>query len=161
MDCSPQGSSVHRVSQTTRREWAAFSFSRGSFKPRDHTYVSCFVGAFFTTDPRGKTSISIILNYWGFWKWTLQWWNFYFIGFSFTSYILGNLEFYSWKANIIFNFAFSIFLSSIYFHKVFLYNFHKFSIDTFVISWWCQVSTNLFFFSVIFPWGFLCSFQSL
>ena len=46
---------------------------QGSSKSQDHNYISCFAGAFFTTDPWEKTSISIILNYWGFWKWTLKW----------------------------------------------------------------------------------------
>ena len=35
MDCSLPGSSVHRVFQARMLEWAAFSFSRGSSRPRD------------------------------------------------------------------------------------------------------------------------------
>ena len=35
MDCSPPGSSVHRVLQASVLEWIAISFSRGSSQPRD------------------------------------------------------------------------------------------------------------------------------
>ena len=52
MDCSPPGSSVHGISQARILEWAAISFSRGSFRPRDQTHVSCVscvAGRFFTT----------------------------------------------------------------------------------------------------------------
>ena len=40
MDCSPPGSSVHRISQAIL-ERVATSFSRGSSRPRDQTGVSC------------------------------------------------------------------------------------------------------------------------
>ena len=40
-DCSPPGSSVHRVFQTRILEWAAISSSRGSSWPRDQTHISC------------------------------------------------------------------------------------------------------------------------
>ena len=50
MDCSPPGSSVHGMSQARILEWVAFSFSRGSFQPRDQTQVSCVAGGFFTSD---------------------------------------------------------------------------------------------------------------
>ena len=56
--------------------------------------------------------------------------------------------------------SFLIQFSQIFFLSFFFFFFYKFSIDTFVIPWRCQVSTNLFFFPVIFPWGFLCSFQT-
>ena len=39
MDCSPPGSSVHRISQARILEWVAMSFSRGSSRPRDRTRV--------------------------------------------------------------------------------------------------------------------------
>ena len=39
MDCSPAGSSVHRILQAGILEWVAFS--RGSFWPRSWTHVSC------------------------------------------------------------------------------------------------------------------------
>ena len=40
MDCSPPGSSVHRISQAKILEWAAISSSRGSSRPGDRTRVS-------------------------------------------------------------------------------------------------------------------------
>ena len=40
MDCSPLGSSVHRVLQARTLEWAAFASCRGSSRPRDQTHVS-------------------------------------------------------------------------------------------------------------------------
>ena len=33
MDCSPPGSSVHRISQARILEWIAYPFSRGSSQP--------------------------------------------------------------------------------------------------------------------------------
>ena len=57
MDCSPQGSSVHGISQARILEWAAISSSKGSFWIRDQTLVS-WVGRwifFFTTELPGKT----------------------------------------------------------------------------------------------------------
>jgi len=41
MDCSPQGSSVHGISQASILEWVAISSSRGSSRPRDWTRISC------------------------------------------------------------------------------------------------------------------------
>ena len=40
MDCSPPGSSVHRLSQVRILEWVAVSFSRDSFGPRDRSCIS-------------------------------------------------------------------------------------------------------------------------
>ena len=40
MDCSPPGSSVHRIFQARILEWGAISYSRGSFQPKDQTCVS-------------------------------------------------------------------------------------------------------------------------
>ena len=48
MDCSPPGSSVHRILQARVLEWVAISISRGSFRPWDETWVSCIAGRFFT-----------------------------------------------------------------------------------------------------------------
>ena len=54
MDCSPQGSTVHGISQARILEWVAISFSRGPSLPRDWTHSSwhipCIVGRFFTTE---------------------------------------------------------------------------------------------------------------
>ena len=41
VDCSPPGSSVHRISQARIQEWVAVSSSRGFSPPRDWTWVSC------------------------------------------------------------------------------------------------------------------------
>ena len=51
MDCSPPGSSVHGILQARILEWVAISFSRGSSRSRDWTWVSCLAGGFFTTEP--------------------------------------------------------------------------------------------------------------
>ena len=40
MDCSPPGSSVHRMLQAGILEWVAVSFSRGLSQPRDRTRLS-------------------------------------------------------------------------------------------------------------------------
>ena len=55
MNCSPPGSSVHGISQARIQEWVAISFSRRSSWLRDHTWVSCLAGGFFTTEPTGKS----------------------------------------------------------------------------------------------------------
>ena len=47
MDCSPPGSPVHGILQARILEWVAISFSRGSYRPRDQTQVSCTAGGFF------------------------------------------------------------------------------------------------------------------
>ena len=48
MDCSPPGSSVHRLLQASILEWVAIPFSRGPYRPRERTWVSCIAGRFFT-----------------------------------------------------------------------------------------------------------------
>ena len=48
MDCSPPGSSVHRILQARIPEWIAMPSSRGSSQPWDLTQVSCIAGRFFT-----------------------------------------------------------------------------------------------------------------
>ena len=48
MDCNPPGSSVHGILQTGILKWIAISFSKGSSRPRDRTWVSCIAGRFFT-----------------------------------------------------------------------------------------------------------------
>ena len=55
MDCSQPGSSVHGILQARILAWVAFSFSRGSSRPRDRTRMSCvssLAGRFFTPAPR-------------------------------------------------------------------------------------------------------------
>ena len=51
MDCSPPGSTVHRIIQARIPDWVAMPSSRGSSQPRDQTCtscVSCIIGGFFT-----------------------------------------------------------------------------------------------------------------
>ena len=48
MDCSLPGSSVHGIFLARLLEWIAISFSRGSFQPRDWTWVSHIVDRLFT-----------------------------------------------------------------------------------------------------------------
>ena len=48
MDCSLSGSSVHRIFQARELEWIAISFSRGSSRPRNRTWVSRIAGRRFT-----------------------------------------------------------------------------------------------------------------
>ena len=64
MDCSPPGSSVHRILQARILEWVAMPSSRGSFQPRDPTHIFCITGRFFTPEPRGKTIYQGSLRIW-------------------------------------------------------------------------------------------------
>ena len=41
MACSPPGYSAHGISQARILEWVPISFSRGSSRPRDWTFISC------------------------------------------------------------------------------------------------------------------------
>ena len=57
MACSLPGSCVHGNFQARILEWAVRPCSRGSFRPRDQTHISCgscIVDPFFTTEPLGK-----------------------------------------------------------------------------------------------------------
>ena len=48
MNCSPPGSSIHRLLQARILEWVAIPISKGPSQPRDQTQVSCTAGRFFT-----------------------------------------------------------------------------------------------------------------
>ena len=48
MDCRLPGSSVHGILKARVLEWVAISFSRGSSRPSDRTWVSCIVGRHFS-----------------------------------------------------------------------------------------------------------------
>ena len=48
MGCSFSGSSLHGIFQANILEWVTIPFSRGSFWPRDWTWVSCNAGWFYT-----------------------------------------------------------------------------------------------------------------
>ena len=56
MDCSLPGSSVHGIFQARILEWVAISFSRGSSRPRDHTWVSRIAADALPSKPSGKPS---------------------------------------------------------------------------------------------------------
>ena len=43
VDCSLPGSFVHGILQARILKWAAIPFSWGSSRPRDQTWVSCFI----------------------------------------------------------------------------------------------------------------------
>ena len=51
-----------RILQARILEWVAISYSRGSFRARDQTCVSCTAGRFFTIGPLGK-SLSTLLYF--------------------------------------------------------------------------------------------------
>ena len=46
-DCSPPGSSVHRISQARILDWVSIPISKGSCQPRDRTWVTSITGGFF------------------------------------------------------------------------------------------------------------------
>ena len=69
MDCSPPGSSVHRILQAGILEGVGISNSRGSSRPTNWTWVSCSscprIGRriyFFTTEPLGSPQNTSKLN---------------------------------------------------------------------------------------------------
>ena len=67
IDCSPPDSSVHGILQIRILEWVAISSSRGSSQPRNRTWVSwvsCFAGRFFTTQP-STDCLQIFSDLWG------------------------------------------------------------------------------------------------
>ena len=66
LDCSPPGSSVHRILRVRILEWVAMPFSRGTSQPRDWIHVpctSCIAGRFFTAEPLGKPILESSLIY--------------------------------------------------------------------------------------------------
>ena len=54
LDCRLPGSSVHGIVLARILEWVPISFSKGSSRPRDQTWVSCTAGRYFTTKPPRK-----------------------------------------------------------------------------------------------------------
>ena len=60
VDCSPPVSSVHGILQTRVLEWVAISFSRGSSRPRDQTWVSCIGGRRFNLWATREAELLII-----------------------------------------------------------------------------------------------------
>ena len=69
-DYSPWGSSVHGISQARILGWVVISFSRGSFWPRDQTWVSCtsrwilYRWAIRETQPGGLQSMGSQIQIW-------------------------------------------------------------------------------------------------
>ena len=47
--CDPTDYTGHGILQARILEWVSFSFSRGSFQPRDQSQVSNIAGGYFTT----------------------------------------------------------------------------------------------------------------
>ena len=72
MDCSLPGSSVHGIFQARVLEWVAISFSRGSSRPRDRTWVSHSVGRRFTIWATREVQTAIKGTKKTFYK---GWWN--------------------------------------------------------------------------------------
>ena len=60
--CRLPDSSVHGILQARTLEWVAIPFSRGSFWPRDQTWVSCIAGRFFTIWATRNTSWNAVLG---------------------------------------------------------------------------------------------------
>ena len=58
MDDSLPGSSVHGILQVRNLEWVAIPFSKGSFQPRDRTWISCIAGRFFIIWATRETPIT-------------------------------------------------------------------------------------------------------
>ena len=56
-DCSPPGSSIHRIFLAKMVEWVTISSARGSSSPRNRTHVSFITGTFFTSEPPQKPSV--------------------------------------------------------------------------------------------------------
>ena len=51
---------VHWISSARILEWGIMPSSRGPFRLRNATQVSCLAGGFFTTEPLGKPTVNII-----------------------------------------------------------------------------------------------------
>ena len=61
MDCSPPGSSLHGISQARILEYVAMMYSRGSYRPRDQTFISCVSRQifFFTTSATWEAPVGL------------------------------------------------------------------------------------------------------
>ena len=67
MDCSLRCSSIHGIFQARILEWVAISFSRGSSRPRDWTWVSSIAsGRLYHLNHQGSSRIGkLLLNFRG------------------------------------------------------------------------------------------------
>ena len=69
MDWGLPGSSIHEILQAGILEWVAISFSRGSSRPRNRTWVPCIVCRHFTAwATREVTNLCLIYSFFFFWK---------------------------------------------------------------------------------------------
>ena len=59
MDCSPPGSSVHKILQASILEWVAIPFSRGSSRPRDWTQVSYIAADSLPFEPPRNINLDV------------------------------------------------------------------------------------------------------
>ena len=57
------GSSVHGILQARTLEWVAFSFSRGSFGPRDRIWAPTLADRFSITEPHRKAHLGTTYDY--------------------------------------------------------------------------------------------------
>ena len=60
VDFSSPGSSVHGIPQARTLEWVAISFSTGSSRPKDRTWVSYIAGGFFTVWPTREALMTLV-----------------------------------------------------------------------------------------------------
>ena len=67
MDCSLQAPPFMETSRQEILEWVAISFSRGSFRPRDGTWVSYAVGRLFTIWATREASLVAKHQLYGMW----------------------------------------------------------------------------------------------
>ena len=63
MVCNPPGSSVNGIFHARIMEWVAIPFSRGTFWPRDRTWVSCIADILYWLNHQGAgITITSCLN---------------------------------------------------------------------------------------------------
>ena len=71
---SPPSSSVHGILQARMLEWVAIPSSRGSFRPRDRTCISCIAGGFFTVELPGRLHFLLSWSKCEDNMWSWFWW---------------------------------------------------------------------------------------
>ena len=59
--CNPMGYTVHGILPARILEWVAVAFSKGSFRPRNQTEVSCIAGGFFASWATRKEPTPVFL----------------------------------------------------------------------------------------------------
>ena len=63
LDCNPPSYSIHGILQAKMLQWVALPFSRGSYKLRDLSWVSCIPGRSFTIWATRETLILACLSH--------------------------------------------------------------------------------------------------